>query len=236
LFTSPELLFECRKYIEKSKGPIPLPRISAEDLPSNNVFKQQQQTAPLDWRYTQHKSYQELSTVIPTTQLEIVPKTHIKLEEPTPTVIIDVAKHDRVELAGDYRPCRTTSLESKTPQGTPSYSELASPLRLESPSEPIQINLDSRTDTQRNLKPSELVPDFSDHYAEDIIDVLFEGKDSKYILAADYGYTVYSNFADTYPFERLFELADSDCDGKVSVQDLGNVLDKTAKRKDNPAR
>lgn len=111
------------------------------------------------------------------------------------------------------------------------------PSSFESPREPIQINLDSKTDSFANTaKSRSALPELAEYFAEDIIDVLFENKDSQYILAAEYGYTVYSNFADTYPFEKLFELADSDGDGRVSIDDLGELLSKTAKKKPNPVR
>jgi hypothetical protein len=54
--------------------------------------------------------------------------------------------------------------------------------------------------------------------------------------SSDYAYTVYSNFADTYPFERLFQLADVDGNGRISIDQLGELLDKTAMKKENPVR
>lgn len=72
---------------------------------------------------------------------------------------------------------------------------------LDSRQEIIQINLESRTESCSNtVKSKRELPELSEYYAEDIIEVLFQGKDSPWILAAGYGYTVYSNFADTYPF------------------------------------
>lgn len=80
------------------------------------------------------------------------------------------------------------------------------------------------------------MPDLSEYYAEDIIDIMFYNKDGAYLKASDYAYTVYSNFAETQPFERAYELADLDKDGRVSVQQLGELLEKAAKKKANPTR
>lgn len=68
------------------------------------------------------------------------------------------------------------------------------------------------------------------------MDILYYNKDGAYLQAADFAYTVYSNFADTQPFERIFEIADSDGDGKVSAEELGSLFAQAAKPKKNPVR
>jgi hypothetical protein len=80
------------------------------------------------------------------------------------------------------------------------------------------------------------MPDLAEYFAEDIIDILYYNKDGQYLGSSDYAYTVYSNFADTYPFEQIFQLADADGDGRISIDQLGELLNKTAKKKENPVR